>query len=106
MPALAVADALGARGAEVRFVGARRAGAAGAVEAAGYPQDLLPLRGFARRLDPRNLIALAQAAIAVPRAASLLARRRPHVVIGAGGYVAGPVALAAWLSKSGSITVQ
>ena len=99
MPALAVADALRARGAEVRFVGARRAGAAGPVEAAGYPQDLLPVRGFARRLTPRNLVALAQAAIAVPRAASLLARRRPHVVIGAGGYAAGPVALAAWMTR-------
>ena len=76
MPALAVADALRARGAEVRFVGARRAGAAGAVEAAGYPQDLLPLRGFARRLDPRNLIALAQAAIARP-AGGLAARPPP-----------------------------
>ena len=52
MPALAVADALRARGAEVRFVGARRAGAAGAVEAAGYPQDLLPLRGL--RAAPRR----------------------------------------------------
>jgi UDP-N-acetylglucosamine--N-acetylmuramyl-(pentapeptide) pyrophosphoryl-undecaprenol N-acetylglucosamine transferase len=99
MPALAVADALRARGAEVRFVGARRAGAVAVVEAAGYPQDLLPLRGFARRLTPRNLVALAQAAVAVPRAASLLARRRPHVVIGAGGYAAGPVALAAWLTR-------
>ena len=99
MPALAVADALRARGAEVAFVGARGAGAAGAVEAAGYPQDLIPLRGLARRLSPRNLIALAMAVLAVPRALGLLARRRPDVVIGAGGYVAGPVALAAWLTR-------
>ena len=99
MPALAVADALRARGAEVGFVGARGAGAAGAVEAAGYRQDLIPLRGLARRLSPRNLTALAMAAVAVPRALGLLARRRPDVVIGAGGYVAGPVALAAWLTR-------
>jgi UDP-N-acetylglucosamine--N-acetylmuramyl-(pentapeptide) pyrophosphoryl-undecaprenol N-acetylglucosamine transferase len=99
MPALAVADALRERGAEVRFVGARRAAAAAAVEAAGYPQDLIPVRGLARRLTTRNLTALAMAAAAVPRAGSLLARRRPDVVLGAGGYVAGPVALAAWMTR-------
>ncbi len=99
MPALAVADALRERGAEVRFLGARGAGAAGAVEAAGYPQDLIPLRGLARRLTPRNLTALAMAALALPRTASLLAHRRPHAVLGAGGYVAGPAAVAAWLTR-------
>ena len=46
MPALAVADALRARGAEVRFVGARGAGASGTVTRAGYAEDLIPLRGF------------------------------------------------------------
>ena len=46
MPALAVADALRERGAEVRFLGARGAGAAGAVEAAGYPQDLIRCAGW------------------------------------------------------------
>ena len=67
MPALAVADALRERGAEVRFVGARGAGAAGAVGSAGYAQDLIPLRGLARRVTPRNLTALV---IAEPRGAA------------------------------------
>lgn len=99
MPALAVADALRARGAEVRFLGARRTGAVAAVEAAGYEQDLIPLRGLARRPTPRNITALAMAALAVPRAMGVLARRRPDAVLGAGGYVAGPVALAAGLTR-------
>jgi UDP-N-acetylglucosamine--N-acetylmuramyl-(pentapeptide) pyrophosphoryl-undecaprenol N-acetylglucosamine transferase len=99
VPALAVADALRARGAEVTFVGARGSGAGAAVDAAGYPQDLLRLRGLTRRPTPRNLVALALAAVAVPRAAALMARRRPDVVIGGGSYVAGPVALAAWLGR-------
>jgi UDP-N-acetylglucosamine--N-acetylmuramyl-(pentapeptide) pyrophosphoryl-undecaprenol N-acetylglucosamine transferase len=99
MPALAVADALRERGAEVRFVGARRTGAVAAVEAAGYPQDLIPVRGVARRPTLRTLGALVLAALAVPRAAGVLARRRPDAVLGAGGYVAGPVALAAWLTR-------
>jgi UDP-N-acetylglucosamine--N-acetylmuramyl-(pentapeptide) pyrophosphoryl-undecaprenol N-acetylglucosamine transferase len=99
MPALAVADALRARGAEVRFVGARGTGAAGTVARAGYPEDLIPLRGFVRRLSARNAWTLMLAVAATPRAASLLVRRRADVVLGGGSYVGGPVALAAWLTR-------
>ena len=99
MPALAVADALRARGAEVGFIGARGASASGRVREAGYAEDLIPLRGLVRRLSLRNLWALLLAAAAVPRAMLLLARRRPDVVVGGGSYVAGPVALAAWLTR-------
>jgi UDP-N-acetylglucosamine--N-acetylmuramyl-(pentapeptide) pyrophosphoryl-undecaprenol N-acetylglucosamine transferase len=99
MPALAVADALRARGAEVSFIGARGASASGRVAAAGYREDRIRLRGLARRPTLRNLSALALAVAAVPRAAGLLARRRADVVVGGGSYVAGPVALAAWLTR-------
>lgn len=99
MPALAVADALRARGAEVSFIGARGAGASGAVRQAGYREDVIPLRGFARRVSPRNIWAVVLAVLATPRAASLLVRRRARVVVGGGSYVAGPVALAAWLTR-------
>ncbi len=99
MPALAVADALRARGAEVGFIGARGASASGRVREAGYAEDLIPLRGLVRRVSLRNLWALLLAAVAVPRAMLLLARRRPDVVVGGGSYVAGPVALAAWLTR-------
>ncbi len=99
MPALAVADALRARGAEVRFVGARGTGASGVVTRAGYPEDLIPLRGFVRRLSLRNLWTVALALLATPRAMGILVRRRTDVVVGGGGYVAGPVALAAWLTR-------
>jgi UDP-N-acetylglucosamine--N-acetylmuramyl-(pentapeptide) pyrophosphoryl-undecaprenol N-acetylglucosamine transferase len=99
MPALAVADALRARGAEVRFIGARGTGASGTVTRAGYAEDLIPLRGFVRRLSLRNLWTVMLAATATPRAASLLVRRRTQVLLGGGSYVAGPVALAAWLTR-------
>lgn len=99
MPALAVAEALRTRGAEVRFVGARGRRATGTVARAGYSEDLIPLRGFARRLSLGNLWTLALAIAATPRAAALLVRHRCDVVVGAGSYVAGPVALAAWLTR-------
>ena len=98
MPALAVADALRARGAEVSFIGVSGTGASGVVRGAGYHEDSIPLRGLARRFTLRNLWALALAAAATPRAAGLIARRRASVVVGGGGYVAGPVALGARLT--------
>ena len=67
MPALAVADALRARGAEVAFVGPGRGGAAARIREAGYRHDAIPMRGLARRLTPGNLWAIALAAAATPR---------------------------------------
>lgn len=98
-PALATAAALQAKGASVSFIGTGRGSGAGLVAAAGIPEDVVAMRGLERRLTPKNLVALALAAAAVPRAMAALRRRRADVVIGGGGYVAGPVALAAWLMR-------
>lgn len=98
-PALATAAALRAEGASVSFIGTGRGSGAGLVAAAGIAEDVVPMRGLERRLTPKNLVAVALAALAVPRAMAALRRRRADVVIGGGGYVAGPVALAAWLMR-------
>ena len=94
VPALAVADALRAEGAEVTFIGSGRAEAQ-LVPAAGFPLQRISAEGLSRSNPLRALRALALAAGAVPRARSLLARIAPDAVIGGGGYVAGPVGLAA-----------
>lgn len=96
MPALAVADALRARGAEVSFITTAKGGG-GIPEI--YPTDRLPLRGFARKPTPRNLWVLVLAFLAVPRAMWILRRRSADVVVGGGGYLAGPVAVAARLLR-------
>jgi UDP-N-acetylglucosamine--N-acetylmuramyl-(pentapeptide) pyrophosphoryl-undecaprenol N-acetylglucosamine transferase len=94
VPALAVADALRAEGAEVEFVGGRRAEAR-LVPAAGYPLHAIAVQGLSRRNPLKALRALLLAALAVPRSLKLLRGLRPDAVMGGGGYVAGPVALAA-----------
>ena len=53
------------------------------------------MEGFPRRPGPRLARAVALAAAAVPACVRILRRRRPDVVLGGGGYVAGPAALAA-----------
>jgi UDP-N-acetylglucosamine--N-acetylmuramyl-(pentapeptide) pyrophosphoryl-undecaprenol N-acetylglucosamine transferase len=94
VPALAVADALRAEGAEVVFIGAQRAEAQ-LVPDAGFRLHALAVEGLSRTNPLRALRALVRAAIAVPRARGLLRDIEPGAVMGGGGYVAGPVALAA-----------
>ena len=94
VPALAVADALRANGAEVHFVGSDRAEAE-LVPAAGYEFHQLNVVSLPRRspLGAAKAVAVDTAAMAL--ATTLVARLRPRAVFGGGGYVAGPVGLAA-----------
>jgi UDP-N-acetylglucosamine--N-acetylmuramyl-(pentapeptide) pyrophosphoryl-undecaprenol N-acetylglucosamine transferase len=95
VPAIAVADALRAEGAEVSFVGTRERAEADLVPAAGYEIDYLRLSGLDRRNPIKAAIATGRAVRAVGAARRLLGARRADVVLGGGGYVAGPVGLAA-----------
>jgi UDP-N-acetylglucosamine--N-acetylmuramyl-(pentapeptide) pyrophosphoryl-undecaprenol N-acetylglucosamine transferase len=65
------------------------------VRDAGYELDVFGVEGFPRELSVRLARALGRAATAVPACVGILRRRRPDVVLGGGGYVAGPAALAA-----------
>jgi UDP-N-acetylglucosamine--N-acetylmuramyl-(pentapeptide) pyrophosphoryl-undecaprenol N-acetylglucosamine transferase len=94
VPALAVADALRARGAEVTFIGGERAEAQ-LVPAAGYPLLTISVRGLSRSNPLLALRALGKAARAFLRARALLGELKPDAVMGGGGYVSGPVGLAA-----------
>ena len=94
VPALAVADALRERGAEVQFAGGERAEAE-LVPKAGYPFHALRVAGIDRGNPLRAARAAGLAALATGKALRLLRKLRPDVVLGGGGYVAGPVGLAA-----------
>jgi UDP-N-acetylglucosamine--N-acetylmuramyl-(pentapeptide) pyrophosphoryl-undecaprenol N-acetylglucosamine transferase len=95
VPALAVADALRASGAQVSFLGTRERLEARLVPEAGYEIDFLDVRPLDRRNPLRAVGAAARAAAAVPAARRALRSRAAQVVMGGGGYVAGPAGLAA-----------
>jgi len=65
----------------------------------GYDFDGFAVSGFPRRPGPALVRALAQALAAPAACLRILAKRRPDVVLGAGGYVAGPMVLAARLRR-------
>jgi UDP-N-acetylglucosamine--N-acetylmuramyl-(pentapeptide) pyrophosphoryl-undecaprenol N-acetylglucosamine transferase len=94
VPALAVAGALRAEGAEVVFVGGERAEAE-LVPQAGYELRPISVRGLSRTNPFAAAGAGALAARATAAAARILRAERADAVLGGGGYVAGPVGLAA-----------
>jgi UDP-N-acetylglucosamine--N-acetylmuramyl-(pentapeptide) pyrophosphoryl-undecaprenol N-acetylglucosamine transferase len=99
VPAIAIADALRADGHEVVFVGGQRA-EADLVPAAGYPLEPIRVEGISRTNPLKAARALLRAVGALGQARAILARHKPHAVLGGGGYVAGPVGLAAVLRRT------
>jgi UDP-N-acetylglucosamine--N-acetylmuramyl-(pentapeptide) pyrophosphoryl-undecaprenol N-acetylglucosamine transferase len=99
MPALAVAEALQRRGVEVSFAGSSERMEAELVPQAGFAFDAFRVSGFSRRPGLALARGLARSLVAPFSCLRILRRRKPDVVFGAGGYVAGPMVLAAWLAR-------
>lgn len=99
MPALAVAQELRAQGHSVRWLGTDRGLEARAVPAAGIELFTLQVAGLRGRGVVRYLSAPLRLLRALWQAIVLLRALRPDVVLGLGGYAAGPGGLAAWLLR-------
>jgi UDP-N-acetylglucosamine--N-acetylmuramyl-(pentapeptide) pyrophosphoryl-undecaprenol N-acetylglucosamine transferase len=106
LPALAVAEALRARGVRVSFAGSPDRVEARLVPDAGYDFDPFDSAGLPRRPG----IALGRALVTAVRAPGaclqILRRRRPDVVLGGGGYVSGPMVLAAALRRTTTAVLE
>ncbi len=76
---------------EALFFGTDRGIESEKVPAWGYRLETLPVRGFQRRLTPENLSFPYRLWQSLRISRTVLQRFRPHVVIGTGGYVMGPV---------------
>ncbi len=64
----------------------------------GLPFVTLDVRGLERKISFRNLVTLGKTAGSLFKAESIIRHFKPDVVIGTGGFVCGPVLLAASLS--------
>lgn len=100
-PALAIAGRIkaGCPEAEIHFAGRRKGMEYDLVSRAGYAFHHIEVNGIQRSLTPkniaRNIAAVWHLALAMPRAGAMLRQLQPDLVIGAGGYVSGPVLQAA-----------
>ena len=95
LPALAVAEALTARGVYVTFAGSPDRVEAQLVPDAGYELDTFRISGFPRQPSPALVKSLYRAGVSPHACRAILKRRRCDIVFGAGGYVAGPMVFAA-----------
>src|SRR2546427_5461386 len=95
LPALAVAEALRARGVSVTFAGSPDRAEARLVPEAGFELDTFRAAGLPRRPGLALLRALWLDARALRACGRILEARRPGVVLGAGGYGARPIVGAA-----------
>ncbi|MFT4198670.1 MAG: undecaprenyldiphospho-muramoylpentapeptide beta-N-acetylglucosaminyltransferase [Pseudoxanthomonas sp.] len=98
-PALAVAEALRARGATVTWLGADGGMETRLVPPHGIAMDTVAVAGLRGKGALALLGAPLRVAGAVRAAGAVLARRAPAVVVSFGGYVAGPGGLAARLQR-------
>ena len=83
--------------AEFLYVGTKVGLEADIIPKEGLPFETVDIRGFERHLTPVNLLRAGKAMAGVMKAAAIVRRFQPDVVIGTGGYVCGPILLAASL---------
>lgn len=98
-PALAVAEALRARQIEVVWMGTRLGLEARVVPAAGIPVEWISIGGLRGKNLATRAAAPLKVGLAVIQALRIMLRVRPAVVLGMGGYAAGPGGVAAWLAR-------
>lgn len=83
--------------AQILYVGTKKGLEADIVPRKGIPFQTIDIEGFKRRLTAENLVVLGKALLGVAKSFKILLADRPSAVIGTGGYVSGPLLLAAAL---------
>ncbi|HEX2271564.1 MAG TPA: undecaprenyldiphospho-muramoylpentapeptide beta-N-acetylglucosaminyltransferase [Pyrinomonadaceae bacterium] len=107
-PGIAVAQEIMRRdaGSKVRFVGTARGLETRLVPQAGFELSLIDsagLKNLGRMAQMRGLVLLPRSFLS---AWSLIRKFRPEVVVGAGGYVSGPVVLMAALTNRPTLVME
>ena len=106
-PALAVARRIRELrpGLPIVFVGSRRRIESGILKDTGFEFVAIRIEGLLGR-GWKSLRSLVQLPVSMVQALVLLARRRPRLVIGAGGYSSGPVVLLAALLRIPTLILE
>lgn len=107
-PGLAAAEAITAAAprAEITFVGTGRPVEERVLAAKPYGYFVLRAPRLERSLHPRNILMPFRFAWALARAARLLGKLKPALVIGTGGYGSAPVVVAARLRRTPTVILE
>ncbi len=98
-PALAVANELLAKGVHIHWLGSQGGFEEKVVTAAGIPLTAISVRGLRGKGLLSWMLAPARMLWAFAQALAVFLRLRPDVVLGMGGFVAGPGGFTAWLLR-------
>jgi UDP-N-acetylglucosamine--N-acetylmuramyl-(pentapeptide) pyrophosphoryl-undecaprenol N-acetylglucosamine transferase len=101
-----VANELRERGHNVTFVGSSGPVEARVVPALGYTLHTIAISGLPRKLGVGQLLAVIRALTATFTALRIVRAVRPDVVLAGGGFVAAPVAVAAWLRRTPIVATE
>lgn len=96
-PALAIAQELERKwkNVEITYIGTKSGLEASIVPKADIPFLAIDIQGFRRKLSWHNVRTIEKFLRALKQSKQLIRHFRPHVVVGTGGYVCGPVVYAA-----------
>lgn len=98
-PALEIARRLRTRGVNVEWLGTRRGLESELVPGEGFPLHVLSIGGLRGKGALRWLLAPLSLLFATGRSISVIRAVRARLVLGMGGYAAGPGGIAAWLLR-------
>lgn len=98
-PAITIArEILKVESAEILFIGTPNGMESKIIPEEGFKFSSIPVAGLKRKFTLDNIRILAQATGSLFKAKSILNQFKPDIVIGTGGYVCGPILMAAALS--------
>jgi UDP-N-acetylglucosamine--N-acetylmuramyl-(pentapeptide) pyrophosphoryl-undecaprenol N-acetylglucosamine transferase len=100
-PGIAVAEEVLVTNAQnrVRFIGTGNRFETSVLNAKGFEQKHIRVQSLKGKTMLQQFKALASLPLSILAATGILAKRRPDVVLGVGGYSAGPVVIAAWILR-------
>lgn len=84
-----------AKSCEILFIGTKEGLEADIIPKEGFDFKTIDVRGFERRLSFKNIQTIIKTVSSVWQSKKIISEFKPDIVIGTGGYVCGPVLLAA-----------